>query len=389
MRAIPLLRLFLAVVLFSTIAAAQANTVDVIPCSAKGVCNPGTPISARDYYDLSIEAVCAAKPDTFWHNKLVSIEVDVAIGSNPVIKVPVFKDRVGSGCHIGANGMALANTVPNNGNGVTIQSSIYRSNQSDGLKKILTLATSTSQTPSLTNYASAAMPYVGLAVDFVNSAYQAFGQPTTPWLNESPSRLHPAGQQHDRYDLREGYLVQCAGPDNPHDSELYVDSGDLYWKSNDSLLRNDGVWILFKIRRVPRRTNYTDSTWYKNWNQLLNDCYQNGCEVSSFKSRSQQALALLQADTDYTSGDRDQYVKDCTAVEDEIIAALQKTPPDLDGVRKSIDASRTPVRPAWTFVAQTSDEPTVNGKITSDMFAIVPSKLALQLHTMNSVANKQ
>ncbi|HEY6306482.1 MAG TPA: hypothetical protein VI488_08520 [Candidatus Angelobacter sp.] len=356
--------------------------MDIIPCSSKNACDHGAPIASREYYDLSIESVCADKPDSFWHNKLVAIEVDVTIGSNPTIKVPVFKDRVGTGCHIGANGMALVTTVPNDGNGVTIQSSIYRSNDSDGLKKILSLATSTSQKPTLTNYAASAMPYVGMAVDFVNSAYSAFGQATTPWLNESPSRLHPVSQQYDRYDLREGYLVQYAGPDNPHDDDLYVDSGELYWKTGGSALRAGGVWILFKVRRVPRRTNYTDSTWYKKWNQLLTDCYQGSCDVSSFKTRSQQALALLAADTDYTSGDRDQYVKDCTTVEEQVITSLQKTPPDYNAVRQSIDASRSPVLPAGTVVSGvTTDQPTSS---TNLGLAIVPSRLANQLTRMNA-----
>ena len=388
MYGISFLRVILAVMVLSRIVAAQGNTVDVIPCSTQNNCDPGTPIAAKEYYDLSIESVCADKPDSFWHNKLVSIEVDVTIANNPTIKVPVFKDRVGTGCHIGVNGMALVSTVPNDGNGVQIQSSIYRSSDSDGLRKILSLATTTSQKPTLTNYAASAMPYVGMAVDFVNSAYQAFGQSTTPWLNESPSRLHPAGQGYDRYDLREGYLVQYAGSDNPHDDDLYVNSGEVYWKNGGSAVRGGGVWILFKIRRIPRRTNYTDSNWYKKWDQLLTDCYQFGCEVGSFKTRSQQALALLAADTDYTSGDRDQYVKDCSTVEDQIITALQKVPSDITSVRAAIDASRTPVRPAGTVVSATSDEPTSNTR-TAGYKAIVPSKLAQKLELLNSVASQR
>jgi hypothetical protein len=367
----------------SSISLAQ-NTVDVVPCSSSASCTPGTPISGKEYYDLSIESVCADKPDSFWHNKLISFEVDIAIGSSGVIKVPVYKDRVGNGCHVGANGVALANFVPNNGQGVTIQSSIYRSDASDGLKKILSLATSTAQKPELTNYASAAMPYVGLAVDFANQAYTAFGQANTPWLNESPSRLHPAGSQYDRYDLREGYLVQYAGPDNPHDGDLYVDSGELHWKSGGSVLRGGGVWILFKVRRIPRRTDFPGSNWYKTWDRLLNDTYQGIVGVDSFKARAQQALTLLQSDDDYTSGDRDQYVKDYSTVEDKIIVALGANPPKMDVVRAAIDASRTPVQPAGTVVAadQPSDTPTAHTLHPQQQFAIVPSKLAKELTNM-------
>jgi hypothetical protein len=360
------------------------NTVDVVPCSSSSLCTPGPPIQTSEYYDLSIESVCIDKPDTFWHRKVISLEVDVTVGTHSTIKVPVYKDRVGNGCHLGANGVALANFVPDNGQGVAIQSSIYRSDESDGLKRILSLATTTAQNPALTNFAGSAMPYVGLAADFANQAYAAFGQPTTPWLNESPSRLHPAGAQYDRYDLREGYFVQYAGHDNPADSDLYVESGDLHWRSNGSLLRGGSVWILFKIRRIERRTDYTLSNWYLSWDSLLDDCYQGSVDAESFTRRAEQALTLLRSDTDYTAGDRDQYVRDYTAIEDRILIALNSTPPDIHVVRAAIDASRSPVRPAGTWVAsdQVSDTPTASTVTVPEKYAIVPSKLAVQLTDM-------
>jgi hypothetical protein len=276
------------------------------------------------------------------------------------------------------------NFIPNNGQGVTIQSSIYRSDANDGLKKILSLATTTASQPALTNYAAAAVPYVGMAVDFANQAYAAFGQPTTPWLNEAPSRLHPVGPNYDRFDLREGYLIQYSGNDNPGDGSLYVDSGEVRWVANDTPLRNGSSWILFKIRKIERRTDYTVTNWYRAWDNLLTDCYTSDIESNSFKNRYQQVITLLKADNDYTSGDRDQYVKDFTTVQNAIVTALGQNPVDRAAIRAAIDASRSPVQPA-NFVAKfgsPKDLPTISGAPTSFKFAIVPSQLA------NEVRNK-
>lgn len=370
----------LFVCLVTTVAHAQ-NTLYVVPCAAKNNCQHGTPIGPNEYYNLSIESVCIDKPDTFWHNKLISIEVDVTVGTSNTIKVPVYKDRVGNGCHIGANGVALANFVPHNGQGVTIASSVYRSDTSDGLKKILQLATSTSQSPTLTNYASSALPYVGIAVNFANQAYSAFGQPTTPWLNESPSQLNPVGPNYDRFDLRQGYFVQYAafGDENPADADMYVQSGDLRWAANDTPVRGGSVWILFKIQRIERRTDYTVTNWYKAWDTLLNDCYGGNINSASFKSRAQQAITLLESDDDYTRGDRDEYVQDYSSVIDTIATALDKTTPDIQAVRTAIDASRTEVKPAGTVVAGRTDTPTASTNTPPTKPAIVPSKLAKAL----------
>jgi hypothetical protein len=341
-----------------------ADTIAEIPCRAKpnadGSCpavtglpaGETTAIGRDDYYDVYVESTCIDQPDSWWKKKLVSFNVTITIGANKPINIPIYADRVqDTGCRIGVNGFPVMTSIPSNGQQLTLQVSVMRSDASDGLKQMLSFATATSQDPSLSTYAAAAVPYMGLAVDIANTAFKAFGQPTTPWLQTAATALHPAAAHPDRFDLQDGYLVQYAGPDNPADGQLYVESGELKWAGNDSPLRGGATWVLFKIEKYTRRNDFPTRSWFQNWEKLLQDTRTGSVAADAFKTRYQQVITLLQNDPDFTSGDVNHYVQVFTTVRDAILAELTKPSPDYNAIGKAIDASQVATQQAQTNVS--------------------------------------
>jgi hypothetical protein len=329
------MRIILALAIVLSGEALNANDLVVMPCWAKlqnGKCPardvlPGTTlgISNDDYYTLSIESVCVDKTDSWWHNKLVSLNISYTIAGNDSVNVPLFNDRVqGSGCRIPVNGSSIVTSVPANGQILKISATIIRSDANDGLRKLLMFATATSQQTQYTTYFAHALPYVSIATGFGQQVYDTFAQHQEKFLNnQTPTTLHPASSIHpDKFDLQDGYFVQYSGTDNPLDyTDLYVDSSDLRW-SNDSYLRGGSTWILYKVQKYTRRTDFPIRPWYKDWAKALGDASAGSIDANALKAAFQRDVILLQSDDDFTIADKKQYVADFTKDRDAALAAL-------------------------------------------------------------------
>lgn len=352
-----------------------ANTVTVFPCptapKSDGSC-PGptlqsgqtAAINKDDYYDLTIESTCIDQPDSWWTKKVVMFTVTVAIGNNKAVTIPIYQDRAtGAGCHIGVNGFAVMTSIPSNGQSISIQVSVVRSEEKDGLRQILAFATSTAQDSSLSTYTAASLPFTNIAFAMANNALKAFNQPTDPWLTTAATNLHPMSPlRTDRFDLKDGYLVQYSGPDNPLDRDFYVDGGEVRW-TNNTLVRNGATWVLFKIQKFPRRNDFPTKTWYQNWQNLLDNTLAMNMTADAFKTQYQQVITLLQNDPDFTFGDKRQYVRTFADIETSIVTALNKQPPDYASIGDAIDASKVSTQQAATKGANGQAITAVNGNL--------------------------
>lgn len=399
----------LAVVLFSTSSFA-ANTVAVFACPAKPT--PGKDCLSRDlpggktlnigkddYYDVLIRSVCIDKPDSWWHQRLISMSatVNVAAPNAQPVKMPVYKERAaGSGCRIGVNNFALYTSVPGNGIPVSLEVDVLRSDEKDGLKQLLNFATAQENNSAITTYAATAVPYLNMALGFANSVYSAFGQSTTPEIPMTPTTLAPtSGLQPNPNDLRDGYLIEYSGPDLPQDGDFYVDNGgDLRWSANDSLVRGGAVWVVLRIEKRERRTDFPLRPWYKQWSALLQKVAQGAGGPSAvtpelYQKTTADCLVLLDADQDFTDGDKRRFSSDFITAEVAIVTELGKPHPDYATINQAIQAALEAVDPiqptppgAHIVTATNSVHPTVlmpwGGKLPVER-VVVPSRFADEL----------
>jgi hypothetical protein len=397
-----------AVVLLSATAFAD-NTVAIFACPSKPT--PGTDCLSRtlpggktlnigkdDYYDVLIRSVCIDRPDSWWHQKLISMSATVTIVSPTAqsVKMPVYKERAaGSGCRIGVNNFALYTSVPANGTPVSLQVDVLRSDEKDGLKQLLSFATNQESNPAITTYAASAVPYLNMALTFANSVYSAFGQNNTPQIPMTPTTLAPtSGLQPNSNDLRDGYLVEYSGTDLPQDGDFYVDNGgDLRWSANDSLVRGGAAWVLLRIEKRERRTDFTLRPWYKQWSALLQKVAQGAGGPSavtpeSYQKTTADCLVLLDADGDFTDGDKRRFSSDFITAEVAIVAELGKPHPDYAAINQAIQSALEavdPIQPALAghiVTATNSVHPTAlmpaGGKLPVER-VVVPSRFAQEI----------
>jgi hypothetical protein len=390
----------LAMVLAST--SLDANDLVVIPCWSKlqdGRCPERTDlpkgttlgISNNDYYSLSVESVCVDQPDSWWHNKLVSLNVTYTIASNDAINVPLFNDRAeGAGCRLPVNNSNIITSVPANAQILKLSATIIRSDANDGLKKLLGFATATSQQTQYTTYFTRALPYVSLATTFGQQVYDTFAEHQEKFLNDvAPTTLHPASDVHrDKFDLQDGYLVQYSGPDSPADyKDLYVDSGDLRW-SNGSYLRGGATWILYKVQKFTRRTDYPSRPWYEDWAKSLADAAAGSIDASTLTAAFQRDVILLLSDEDFTVVDRQQYVADFKKDRDAALAELGSH--QQDALKAAIATASQEVvvmkNGKESATAVSASAPTVIGARNGERFkaavpvkVLVPGRLAAAL----------
>jgi hypothetical protein len=140
---------------------------------------------------------------------------------------------------------------------VSIKISMQRENDDDGLKQILDLASIGTVKNSLTTYAVAALPYVSLATDFVNQAYESFNAKPEQFLSSAPFTLVSDNSSANRFTLLDGYVLVYQGNDpSLTDGGVYVDSGEVKKVSDSSPLRGGATWVLFKISKGKHRTDY-------------------------------------------------------------------------------------------------------------------------------------
>jgi len=260
-----------------SIAHAQGSQF-AVPCPSQptgGVCANNAPdssiIGAKGYYDLSIVSVCVNYPDSFWKNKLVSLQVTITDAAQTPRSIPIYNARAQGSCMIGVNGFALVNSVPFDGNSLTVETNMYRSDTSDGLQKILSFANGTSQQSIFVNYAAAAVPFLTAATTSINSAISTFGQSQTPWLTGTGISFTSATPgQVANSDLREEYFVQYQGPSNISNGSFFVDGNDLRWSGNGTYVRDSqSAWVLYRIRKRESRINMASSAWYSAWIKAL------------------------------------------------------------------------------------------------------------------------
>jgi len=388
-----------------------ANTLAVWACPAQPVagqdCLTRTlaggqtlNIGRDDYYDVLINSVCIDQKDNWWHKKVVSLSASVNPGLAPTpIKMQVYSQRAaGNECRLGVNSFALYTSIPSNGNPVSVQVDVMRSNDQDGLKQLLDFATTQEGNTSLTTYASEAVPYLTMALTFANQVYSAFGQKTTPELPMTPTTLTPRSFVDNAKDLRDGYLVEYSGPDNPKDGDFYVNSGgELLWSggaNKDQPVRNGAVWVVLRIQRRESRTDYYNRQWYKSWNALLNKVLSNAAGLATvtakdFTDTTSGCIAIINNDNDLTQGDRRKYIKNFTDTSTIIVGELGKPAPNYEAIKAAVTAASEPLEQIRSngkgtplVTAASTTKPTVlafPGLNVEAKTAIVPSKLAIEL----------
>ncbi|MGA8429279.1 MAG: hypothetical protein WB729_05630 [Candidatus Sulfotelmatobacter sp.] len=387
-----------------------ANTLAVFACPSKPT--PGTDCLSRDlpggktlnigrddYYDVLIRSVCIDQPDSWWSQKLISLTATVTLASTPTpLKMPVYNERApGSGCRIGITDFALYTSVPANGTPVALQVDVLRSDAQDGLKQLLNFATSQENNPAITTYAVNAVPYLNMGLTFANSVYSAFGQSTTPEIPMTATTLTPtSGLQLNSNDLRDSYLVEYSGPDLPKDRDLYVDDGgDLRWSANDSLVRGGSAWVVLRIQKREHRTDFVIRPWYKQWYALLEQVAQgaggpSAVTVATFQKTTGDCLVLLEADGDFSDGDKRRFVSDYTSVEASIVTELSKPTPNYAAINQAIQAALDavdfiqPAPPGQVVTATNTEHPTAPvapGATLPAQRAVVPNRLVQELRT--------
>jgi len=242
-------------------------------------------------------------------------------------------------------------------------------------------------------YAASAVPFLSMASSFANQAYNTFGSGKEVWLQATKLALNPMSPlRPSTFDLRDGYFVQYSGPDQVADRGIYVDdSHDLRWL-NDTLVRGSATWILYRIQKYPRRTDYPRRTWYSSFETALNDASIGVIDGPTLKTRFQQSVVLLQNDADFTLGDKKQYISEFNKALNAVLAELNKPAPDLSGVKDAIKQStETAIQvhadsdPQKVVTAVSTSTPTVTVKLPTgaQIRAVVPSKLAEALQKMN------
>jgi len=146
--------------------------------------------------------------------------------------------------------------------------------------------------------------------------------------------LPTSGLQVNSNDLRDGYIVEYSGPNLPQDGDFYVDNGgDLRWVANDSLVRGGAAWVLLRIQKREHRTDFVLRPWYKQWFALLQRVAQGAGGPSAvtpenYQKTTADCLVLLDADGDFTDGDKRRFSSDFITVETLIVAELGKPHPD-------------------------------------------------------------
>jgi hypothetical protein len=403
---LPVLAICLA---FGVLSVRAQGSQFAVPCPSQtsgGVCtNNATDssiIDAMDYYDLSIISVCVNYPDSFWQNKLISLQVTITAAGQAPRSIPIFNARAQSSCMIGVNGFALVNSVPFDGNNLTVETDMYRSDASDGLQKILSFASGTSQQSIFVNYAAAAVPFLTAATSSINSAITTFGQSQTPWLTGTGITFTSAtpGQVLNS-DLREEYMVQYQGPSNINNASFFVDGNDLRWNGNGTYVRDSqSAWVLYRIRKRESRINMASSAWYSAWIKALNGVEVGTVDGPALTKAMQAASAMLQNDLDYTNGDRDNLTSNIADAARQINAVLSSQSPDYAALRAAIKAAEEPegaqspapqsadVAPPTVFLpvnAPPTDHtsgPAAVGAKPENTLIVTPQKLAEKLRAL-------
>jgi hypothetical protein len=349
-------RIFFLFTVISLPAFAQ-NTLPLFPCyGGKPTANgcpavPNAPVDFKaivtkdDYYDVYVESVCINRPDNWWHKKLVHVEVTVKIGTTVNQTVPVYAERTGSQCHIGIANYPLLTSIPANNNRLTLASHVYRSKEQDGMQQILGFMVGQQKSTVLNTYAAAAVPYLTAVGDVASQVYKAFASQSENFQDFKDMDLVPAAPVPTRFDLKDEYIVVYAGNQNLQDSDVYLDtSTNLHLVKDDSVVAEDrSTWIVFRVQKRQHRLDYPQRPWYTDWELLVRQVKTRDADAAAVKKRISTNNTLLNADADYTNGDKDFYSDIFTKTQEEMLKYLANPNATAAEYQKAIDgASVTP-----------------------------------------------
>lgn len=336
------------VILVMGLASISISGQTLFPCSTKPTAS-GCPaptgfnplVSVDDYYDVYLESVCINQPDSWWRNKLIHIEVTVKTGAVKQT-IPAYEQRTGNGCHIGISNFPLITSVPANGNRLTLSSHVYRTDDNDGVKKILAFMTAEQKDTTLNTYAAAAIPYLTAIGDIATKVYGTFAPHSTNYLDFRDTDFVPSSGVANRFDLKDEFVVFYSGSDNPKDSDIYLDTTlNLRWVSNETILAGGSTWMVFRIQKRQHRTDYPQRAWYMDWAQLVREVKTRSVDESAVKKRIASNNILLNADKDYTNGDKDYYSAIFVKTQDAMIAYLKNTNESIADYEAAIQTATT------------------------------------------------
>jgi hypothetical protein len=322
-----------------------------------------------DYYDVYVESVCINQPDNWWKKKLVHVEVTVKVGSINQT-VPVYAQRTGNQCHIGIANYPLLTSIPANNNRFSIASHVYRSDDQDGMQQILGFMVGQQKNTVLSTYAAAAVPYLTAIGDIGSQVYKSFAAHSQDFQDFKEMDLVPKGPVPSRFDLRDGYIVVYAGNKNLQDSDVYLDSSaNLHLVADSSDVADGSTWIVFRIQKRPHRLDYPLRPWYTDWEQLVRQVKTRDVDSAAVKKRISTDNTLLNADADYTSGDKDFYSDIFLKSQEQMLQYLANPNASAVDYEKAIEsASVTPdvtgINSDGKLVTATSGEKPVVGQPT-------------------------
>lgn len=342
---------FFTLCLLAATAASAQNAVPLFPCFGKPTSNgcpkiAGTPktfnpvINKDEYYDVYVESVCINRPDSWWHKKLVHVEVTVKAGKADQT-VPVYSQRTGKECRIGVANFPLLTSIPSNNHRLILSAKVYRSDEQDGLKKILKFVTDQQQNTALNTYESVAMPYLTAIGTLSTQVYDDFAQHSENYLYFKPMALAPEADQPSRFDLKDEYVVLYSGNDMPRDSSVYIDNADnLRWVRNGSLVTGGSTWIVFRVQKRLHRRDYPGRPWYEDWEALVLQVETRSVGARTVNSRIAKENTLLDADQDYTQGDKRYYTGVFEKSKSEMIKYLGNSKESASDYGKAVKDAR-------------------------------------------------
>ena len=342
-------------VLAMTIHLYGQDTIVLFPCMGQRFADGSCPkaadipptfnpvISVDDYYDLYVEAVCVDQPDSWWRNKLIHFDITVSVASLSTT-VPVFGERTGGQCRIGVANYPLLTSIPANGQKLFVEAKVYRSDDTDGLRKILSFLSDQQKSTVVSTYAAAAVPYLTVVSAIGGQAYEAFANHSETFLNFKRMALSPKADVPNRFDLKDEYFVQYAGNDGPTDNSVFLSpSFELLWSgASDNRVRGGSTWIVYRLQKYTHRQDYPTRPWYLLYQQLMQQARFRQIDATNFEKRLIDAVVLLMADADYTNGDKAYYQSLFQQSESTMVAYLNNpnaTPPNLDAAFTAADVA--------------------------------------------------
>jgi hypothetical protein len=396
---------FISLGLISSPADAQPST-PLFPCSGGKPTANGCPalpagfdpaVGKDDYFDLFVESVCIDQPDSWWKKKLVHVEVTVKVGSvNKTI--PVYGQRTTSQCHIGVANYPLLTSIPANNNRLSIASHIYRSDDQDGMQQILGFLVDQQKNTTLNTYAVAAVPYLTAIGDIATQIYKAFASHSQNFQDLKDMDLVPTGPLPTRFDLRDEYIVVYAGTTNLSDSDIYLDSTyNVHLVKDDSVVASGSTWIVFRLQKRQHRLDYPTRTWYTDWEKLVREVRNRSVDAPTVGKRITSENTLLNADDDYTNGDKDYYSVIFLKSQAEMVKYLNNMNASVTDYDSAITAASvipdiTGTSPAGVFVTAAGGPRPVVGQASLSFRldpatlqkAIVPDLFLVQLRNLNT-----